>query len=157
MYWIDGLYNKEDARLPNQVVCPLGKVLCPDLTCEDNYCESPLYPVLTAKVRCAEQTQANTNFDCQANISFSNPDDIVCPDGTCVENEIMCKPLKECPDKFPYLYFGSSCRIDFRDFPTNIICGDFKSLCRIIFAENHVIILLFSYNMKKSKISKVKC
>ena len=153
----DGLCKKEDVRLPNQVVCPLGKVLFPDLTFKDDYSECTLYLFFIAKVRCVDQTQGNNNFDCQVNISCSNPDDIVCPDGTRIENSIMYKPLKKCPDKFPYLYFGSSCRIDFRDFPTNIICGDFKSLCRIIFAENHVIILLFSYYMKKSKISKVKC
>ena len=92
--------KKEDVRLPNQVICPLGKVLFPDLTWRDDYSECPLYLVLIAKVRYVEQTQVNNNFYCQANISRSNPDDIVCPDGTCVENPIMYKPLKKCPDKF---------------------------------------------------------
>ena len=64
---------------------------------------------------------------------FSNPDDIVCPDGTWIENEIMCKPLKECPNKFPCLCFDSSCQSDFRYCPSNIFCGDFKSLC-----EDHI-------------------
>ena len=88
-YYQDGLYKREDARLPNQVVCPLGKVLFPDLTCEDDHSECPWYPVLIAKVRNVDQTQVNNNFDCQTNISCSSPDDIVCPDGTCVENEII--------------------------------------------------------------------
>ena len=65
-YYQDGLCKWEDIRLPNQVVCPLGKVLFPDLTCEDDHSECPLYPFLIAKVRCVEQTQANTNLDCQA-------------------------------------------------------------------------------------------
>ena len=94
-YYQDGLCKKEDARLPNQVVCPLGKVLFPDLTCKDLHSKCPLYPVLIAKVRCVEQTQVNNNFDCQTIISCSNPDDIVCPDGTCVENAIIYKPLKK--------------------------------------------------------------
>ena len=132
-YYKDGLCKKEDGRLPNQVVCPLGKVLCPDLTCKDDHSECPLSPVLTAKIRCIEQTQVDNNYDCPTPITCSNPDDVVCPDGTCVENEIMCKPLKECPDKFPYLCFGSTCQSDFIYCPANIACGDFKSLC-----EDHI-------------------
>ena len=125
-YYQDGLCKKEDARLPNQVACPLGKVLFPDLTFKVDNSKCPLYPVLIAKVRCFEQTQGNNNFECQTNISCSNPDDIVCPDGTCMENAIMYKSLKECPDKFPYLYLHSSCLSDFSDSPANIVCGDFK-------------------------------
>jgi hypothetical protein len=132
-YFKDGLCKKADDRLPNQVVCPLGKVLCPDLTCKDHHSECPLSPVLTSKVRCVEQTQVSSNSDCPTTISCSNPDDVVCPDGSCVENEIMCKPLKECPDKYPYLCFGSSCQIDFSMCPANIACGDYKSLC-----EDHI-------------------
>ena len=67
------------------------------------------------------------------NYNLFNTDYVVCLDGTCVENEIMCKPLKECPDKYPYLCFGSSCQIDFSMCPSNIACGDYKSLC-----EDHI-------------------
>ena len=45
----DALCKREDDRAPNQTVCPLGKVFCPDLTCEDDHSEYPLYPVLIAK------------------------------------------------------------------------------------------------------------
>ena len=52
-----------------------------------------------------------------------------------LENEIIYKSLKKCPDKFPYLYFGGSCHVDFRDCQSdfkdclaNIFCEDFKSL-----------------------------
>ena len=58
----------------------------------------------------------------------SNPDDVFCRGGTCAENEIMCKPLKEYLDKFAYLWIGSSCQNDFSDCPANIFCEDFKSL-----------------------------
>ena len=90
----------------------------------------------------------------------SNLDDVVCPDGTCAENEIMCKALKKYLDKFPYLCFCSFCQNDFSDCPANIFCEDFKSLyedhiCREPFdKELSNLIWLFSYNMKKSKISK---
>ena len=31
----DGFCRHQDYRIPNQRVCPLGKVLCPDLSCRD--------------------------------------------------------------------------------------------------------------------------
>ena len=97
-YYQDGLCKKEDARLPNQIVCQLGKVFCPDLTCKDANSECPYYLVLTTKVRYVDK------FGFQTTISCSNPDVVVCCGGSCVENEIMCKLLKECLDKLPYLW-----------------------------------------------------
>ena len=101
--FVDGICRPKDSLSPSQLVCPIGKVLCPDLTCQDNYYNCLLSEELPiAKVRCIDQTIATGNKYCPSTITCSNPQQVVCPDGQCVDNEIFCNDNKECPKNYPY-------------------------------------------------------
>ena len=56
-YFPDGICIDKDSNPPSQIVCPIGLVLCPDLTCRENHDECELSPELPDnKVRCVDQT-----------------------------------------------------------------------------------------------------
>ena len=133
LYWElfdDGICRYKESRNPSQRVCPIGKVLCCDLSCQDSYDLCPITEELPGvKTRCVEQTITNYAFECPSTITCSNPDYVVCSDGKCVENEIMCKPLRECPPNYPYLCNNFECAKSFEDCSKAVVCGDGKSLC----------------------------
>ena len=99
----DGVCRNANARLPNQRVCPGAKVLCADLTCRNNYDECIITQERIKKQqRCVGQQLESHAIDCFATITCSDENHVVCPDLTCVENEIFCGDLKECPEDLPY-------------------------------------------------------
>lgn len=131
-YYIDGICRNKNYMQPSQRVCPIGKILCPDLSCEDNYYNCKIYDILhDGKTRCVDQNITQNAYECQSTITCSHPDKVVCPDGECVINEIFCKNMKECPIDFPFLCKKSNkcvksfelCEID------KYYCGDGLSLC----------------------------
>jgi hypothetical protein len=67
--------------------------------------------------------------NCPTSITCPNVDDYVCPDGTCVENEIYCTKLKTCPDETPYLCSDYSCAKNPESCTHTVACGHGKSLC----------------------------
>ena len=58
-----------------------------------------------------------------------NPDDFICPDGTCVSNEIYCSELKTYPDETPYLCIDYSCATNPESCQHFVSYGHTKSLC----------------------------
>ena len=131
VYQDDGICRDSENRSPSQRVCPIGKVLCCDLSCQDNYDLCPVTEELPGvKTRCVEQTVTNYAFECPSTIMCTNPDYVVCSDGECVPNEIYCKPLRECPLNYPYLCNNNACAKSFEDCSKGVACGDGKSLCQ---------------------------
>ncbi len=127
----DGICRVNHYRMPNQRVCPIGKVLCADLSCRDNYndCIVSEVPVI-GEIRCIGQELVKNISDCSSTTTCSKETDVVCPDGTCVENEIFCPPVKECTDeRFPYLCENNHCAKDFSSCNKTVACGHMYSLC----------------------------
>ena len=116
---------------PSQIVCPIGKVLCADLTCQNNYSLCPVSKeVPPSKQRCVDRSTASSSIDCPSTIHCTNPNYVVCTSGKCVENEIECPPIKECPLSYPYLCSNNVCAKSFSDCPKGISCGKGKALCQ---------------------------
>ena len=127
----DGICRDKESRNPSQIVCPIGKVLCCDLSCKDSYDLCPITEELPGvKTRCVDQTILNYSFQCPSTITCSDPDYVVCSDGKCAPNEIMCKPLKECPFDTPYLCNNNECAESYEDCNDGgKACRDGQSLC----------------------------
>ena len=131
-YFIDGICRNKNSIQPSQRVCPIGKILCPDLSCENNHNKCKIYDILPiGKTRCVDQNITQYAYECQSTITCSPPNIFVCPDGKCVKNEIQCKNMVECPIDNPFLCKKSNkcvksfkfCEID------KYFCGDGLSLC----------------------------
>jgi len=131
IFFDDGICRDKSLRNPSQRVCPLGKVLCCDLSCADNYDLCPVTEELPGiKTRCVEQTITKYAYECPSTIMCTNPDYVVCPDGSCVANEIMCGPLRDCPLDYPYLCGNNACAKTYKDCTKPVACGDGKALCQ---------------------------
>ena len=127
----DGICRKSQSLKPNQRVCPIGKILCADLTCKDNIneCYNDWEECSDTQIRCPDQSCVDDQKNCPTTITCSKSTDFVCPDGTCVENEIYCSKLKTCPDETPYLCTDNSCANKPENCPHSVACGHGKSLC----------------------------
>ena len=127
----DGICRKAKTLQPNQRVCPIGKVLCLDLTCKDKLedCYNDWEECSDTQVRCPDQSCVDDQKYCPTTITCSDPNQVVCPDGTCVDNEIYCAKLKTCPEETPYLCTENSCAVDAKSCPHSVACGHGKSLC----------------------------
>ena len=127
----DGYCRLKNYRMPNQRVCPIGKVLCADLSCRDSYDDCIVSEVRKGTdIRCVGQQLVSNIKDCPNTITCEKENQVVCPDGTCVENEIYCKALTKCnDDKLPYLCQNNNCAADFDSCPPGITCGHKDSLC----------------------------
>ena len=129
-YFPDGICRDKNYVQPTQIVCPIGKVLCADLSCADNHylCPNSTDTPL-GKNRCANQDVTTYAYECASTITCSGKDQVLCTDGTCVENEIFCEPIKKCPDYYPHLCNNNVCVIVASDCMGGIACGDGNSLC----------------------------
>ncbi len=129
----DGFCRSKDSRMPNQRVCPIGKVLCADLSCRDNYDECVVTEVRPSnKFRCVGQHLKNSFLLCPSTFTCKNENEVVCPDLECVENEIMCKGIEvQCnADDKPYLCQNLVCAADYKNCPETMACGNIQSLCQ---------------------------
>jgi hypothetical protein len=125
----DGICREKTYRGPNQRVCPIGKVLCPDLSCrnslnecvETEYCPGNQY-------RCINQKVVSEVDKCPSTFTCERAED-VCPDGTCVSNEIYCPAVKQCTKDFPYLCQNNNCATDYESCSDSVACGHKNSLC----------------------------
>jgi len=127
----DGICRTSQSLKPNQRVCPIGKVLCLDLTCADSIdkCYNEWPECSPIQIRCPDQSCVDDQKNCPTTITCANESDVVCPDGTCVKNEIYCVQLKNCPEETPYLCSDNSCATKPESCPHSIACGHGKSLC----------------------------
>ena len=125
----DGVCREEDSG-PNQRVCPIGKVLCADLSCRDNYKQCVVTDVQPYdKNRCIGQQLVTLAEECPSSITCESKDEFVCPTGKCVKNELECPSLSNCDEDYPYLCQNNECAIDFKSCPESISCGENKLMC----------------------------
>ena len=129
-YFADGICRDETSTQPTQIVCPIDSVLCPDLTCRKDHDTCLRSPELEKNdVRCVDQEIVSYANECSSTITCSNPDHYVC-NGECVESELYCKPLRECPFETPFLCSNNMCVREASQCGTGIMCGDGNSLCQ---------------------------
>ena len=129
--------NKNYGLLPNQRVCPIGKVLCADLSCRDSYPECYVSDYCSnTQSRCVEQTCADSPNKCPSTITCQNESDVVCPDGKCVSNEIECEPLTTCGNNYPYLCESNVCASDHDSCPKSVACDNGQSLCEDVICRS---------------------
>ena len=125
----DGICRKENSG-PNQRVCPIGKVLCADLSCRDSYDQCIITEVRPSnKQRCIGQQIVVNAEDCPSSITCSSKNEFVCPTGECVSNEIYCPSVRKCNENYPYLCENNNCAKDFESCASSISCGTNKLLC----------------------------
>ena len=129
MYY-DGVCRKKGYHGPAQRVCPIGKVLCADLSCKDNYYLCPNTTVLPSnKYRCISQEIVSDPETCPSTFTCPNEDDVACPNGVCVSNEIKCDPVTKCTGDASYLCQNNMCSFSYEDCTQAVSCGRKKSLC----------------------------
>ena len=100
-----------DKMNPSQIVCPIGTVLCPDLTCRNSLsqCKTDYPECGNNQYRCRDQSCVNDIAKCPSTLTCPYSGDVVCPDGTCVDGEWKCSRLKTCPESEPFLCLDYSC------------------------------------------------
>ena len=125
--------NKNTGRLPNQRVCPVGYVLCPDLSCRKTHAECMKSDECDKNEnRCADQSCQPYSSYCPSTVTCEDPRDVVCPGSKCVKNEMYCPDLIECDIELPYLCGNSpyqTCSLDYDNCPTSISCYHGLQLC----------------------------
>jgi len=125
----DGICRSSDES-PNQRVCPLGYVICPDLTCRQNMAQCQDYDdCKDNEIRCSDMSCSKDQKDCPSTITCPKVNQFVCPDGICVNSELECKRLPVCNEPFPYLCSQNVCSKDYKSCPKSISCGTGKALC----------------------------
>ena len=116
---------------PNQRVCPIGKVLCADLSCRDNYDECVVTQVKESTLqRCIGQQTVRDALSCPSSVTCNTENEVVCPSGECVTNEIYCQGLKKCEENYPYLCQNNLCAETYDTCAPSISCGENKLLCQ---------------------------
>ena len=126
----DGICRPKDSHFPNQRVCPIGQVLCADLSCRDDYHDCVVTPECPSnKYRCIGQTITDSPELCPSTYSCPNEDYVVCSDGSCVTNEIYCPALNRCFGEFPYRCQNNACAVDYASCIQAVACGHKYSLC----------------------------
>ena len=115
---------------PNQRVCPIGKKLCPDLSCRDSLEECVETEKKSGKKqRCIGQQIVSNAYECPSSKTCSSKDEVVCPTGECVSNEIYCPSLNKCNEDYPYLCQNNICATEFKTCAESFSCGENKLLC----------------------------
>ena len=83
-----------------------------------------IYPERNGNARCVNQFTAFSQETCPSTITCSNPKQVVCVDGKCVDNESFCESNIECP-----IFNDEHCWL-------NQKCRD-KGLCKQLDACGH--------------------
>ena len=129
----DSICRKSKDLQPSKIVCPIGAILCADLSCKENindcYFDYPQCKSKNKKFRCPTQECVSFPHECYTTITCKDPNHYVCPDGTCVENEIFCPSITVCPKEQPYLCTFNFCAKDVTYCPRTQKCGNGQSLC----------------------------
>ena len=126
----DGICRKSTDLTPSQRVCPIGYVLCADLTCQTDYSKCLTYPECRAdQIRCVDQSCASDNAGCPNTITCSKVGQVVCPDGSCVDSELECNALPKCADPTPFLCGNNACASSASECSKSVTCGHTLALC----------------------------
>ena len=125
----DGICRLKDDPPPSQIVCPIGKVLCANLSCVDNHYLCPNSTETPAGTyRCVNQDVKKDSQECASTITCPDKDQVVCYNGDYVKNEILCPPI-ECSNDKP-------CNNGVRIMAN---CGDQYSLCQDRFCRKNAL------------------
>jgi len=125
----DGICRINDES-PSQRVCPLGFLICADLTCRQSISECQIYEACkNDEIRCSDMTCVKDQKDCPSTITCPLPDQFICPDGECVSSELACKRLPLCDKAYPFLCSQNVCAENKNSCPKSISCGHGKALC----------------------------
>ena len=125
----DGICRLSKDLSPTQKVCPIGKVLCPDLSCRDSYYDCEVSDFCKGKFRCPDQSCVDDYRECPSTISCQNKK-YVCPDGTCVDSELECEALPNCPADKPFRCHDNLCVKNKFSCAKNVACGQRMALCK---------------------------
>ena len=123
--------DKTTGQTPNQKVCPIGKVLCADLSCRDSYPECLVSDYCgDGESRCPDQTCQFYTENCPNTITCEDSTQYVCNNDVCVDSELECEASAICDlDPFTNLCDGNFCASSWEDCPKKVSCGHGKSLC----------------------------
>ena len=126
----DGICRDEKNN-PTQIVCPVGTVLCPDLTCRNSLsqCKTDYPQCEKGQYRCRDQSCVDKIENCPSTLKCSDSNKMVCPDRTCVDSESDCGRLKTCPESEPFLCLDYSCAKNAESCTHFEACGHGKFLC----------------------------
>jgi hypothetical protein len=137
IYFADGICRSEKSTQPSQIVCPLYYVLCPDLTCRENYDKCLKSPYKEGvQIRCVDQEIVSLATLCSSTITCDKPNQYVC-NGECVDSELHCKPLRNCSANYPFLCANNVCAENETLCREEIACGDGFSLCEDHFCKEN--------------------
>ena len=127
----DGICRSQFSSQPSQIACPIGTVLCPDLTCRNSLsqCKTDYPQCENNQYRCRDQSCVDDIEKCPSTFKCSDPDQMVCPDGTCVDSVLDCGRLKICPESEPFLCLDYSCAKNAESCNHFKACGHGKFLC----------------------------
>ena len=125
----DGICRLDKKLSPSQIVCPIGKVLCADLSCRDKYDDCAISDFCPeGQIRCPDQSCVDDYTECPSTVSCQNKK-FVCPDNSCVDNEIECDALPICSGDEPYRCHDNLCVKDQFSCVSNVPCGQKMALC----------------------------
>ena len=126
----DGVCRGDNMK-PSQIVCPIGTVLCPDLTCRNSLsqCKTDYPQCEKGQYRCRDQSCVDKIENCPSTLKCSDSNKMVCPDRTCVDSESDCGRLKTCPESEPFLCLDYSCAKNAESCTHFEACGHGKFLC----------------------------
>ena len=98
-----------NVKIPNQKVCPIGKVLCADLSCRDKYDDCLEEFDSCDTIKCPDQTCNSKIRFCPKTIDCGNSSKYVCNNDKCVDSELECEESKSCKNSSKYLCDGNKC------------------------------------------------
>ena len=126
----DGICRKRSSNPPNRRVCPVGLVLCPDLSCKNKFSDCKYTNICKKnELVCLDMSCVDDYAKCPSSITCKYTNQVVCPDGECVDNEIYCKELTKCNELYPYLCNNNVCAKNKHYCLFMPSCGHGKSLC----------------------------
>jgi hypothetical protein len=121
----------DESYCASRRVCPIGKVLCADLTCRNSYEQCPEIKKTCSsnEIICSDLTCTYDQKNCPTQITCPIKGDVVCPDGSCVSNEMKCKNLPICPEETPYLCSNNRCVKTRESCTKQLSCGHGMVFC----------------------------
>ena len=128
----DGSCRLTATECPSQPGCPPEYKLCPDLTCIENTLSCPERGTSCPNdryYRCDDFSCVSNPDDCPSRITCPTPGQVVCPDGSCVENEVFCTAPRQCNSGL-VLCSDNSCMKSYDDCAKGVTCPTGQSLCQ---------------------------
>lgn len=127
----DGSCRLNSKECPSQPVCPPLYRLCPDLSCVDKTKSCPDRGQICPDdrfYRCADFSCVSNYEDCPTRVTCPKASNLLCPDGSCTDGELLCKAPRKCETGL-VLCSDNSCAKNYDNCPKGITCPIGQSLC----------------------------